>query len=425
MNSTASVNERLDSGLPQSFDVQAVRRDFPILNRQVHGKGLVYLDNAATTQKPQAVIDAIAGYYTTINSNVHRGVHFLSQEATELYERSRERVRRFINAASDREIIFVRGTTEAVNVVAHGVQQRLKPGDEIIISTMEHHSNIVPWQMACAKTGAVLRVIPINDEGEILFEEFEKLLGPKTKFVSVVYVSNSMGTINPVKRIIEKAHEHGVEVFIDGAQAVQHIKVDVQDLDCDYFAFSGHKMYAPMGIGVLFGKAALLEELPPYQGGGEMILSVSFEETTFNEIPHKLEAGTPNVQGACGLAAAIEYLTTLGLKRIEEYEDELLEYATDQLSRIPGLRIVGTAREKCSVVSFVLEGIHPHDIGTILDQEGIAIRTGHHCTQPLMERYGLPATARVSIGLYNTRNEIDRTVSAIRKVQEVFADVVA
>ncbi len=406
---------------PAGFDVWKVREDFPILHREVNGKPLVYLDNAATAQKPQVVIDTLDRFYREENSNVHRGVHFLSQLATDEYEKARVTVQRFLNAAEPREIIFVRGTTEGINLVASAFgRSQVEAGDEILISAMEHHSNIVPWQILCEEKGARLRVAPINDAGELRLDELEKLLGPKTKLVAVVHLSNALGTLNPVGKIIEMAHRRNVPVLLDGAQAAPHLKVDVRELDCDFYVFSGHKLYGPTGIGVLYGKAALLEAMPPYQGGGEMISSVTFEKTTYNTIPNKFEAGTPHVAGAVGLAAAIDYLSTLDRKAVDAYEHELLSYATQALLRVPGLRTIGTAREKAAVISFVLEGIHPHDIGTIVDQEGIAIRTGHHCAQPVMERFGVPATARASLAFYNTKHEIDALVSSLHKVKEVF-----
>ena len=399
-----------------------LRRDFPALGQLVNGKPLVYLDNAATSQKPQAVIDALAHYYANDNSNVHRGVHTLSQRATDHYEAARDKVRRFINAAEDREIIFVRGTTEAINLVAQTFgRQNIGSGDEIIISTMEHHSNIVPWQMLCLEKGAVLRVIPIDDSGELLMDEYEALLGPRTKLVSVLHVSNSLGTINPVKRVVELAHRAGVPVLLDGAQAAPHCRVDVRDLDCDFYAFSGHKVYGPTGIGILYGKADLLEAMPPYQGGGEMIRSVTFEKTLYNVLPHKFEAGTPNIAGSIGLGAAIDYVTQVGMDRIEAYEQRLLRYGTALLSGLENVKLIGTAREKSGILSFVMDGVHPHDIGTILDAEGVAIRTGHHCTQPLMDRFGTPATARASLAFYNTTEDLDALVKAIDRVAEVFS----
>lgn len=405
----------------RAFNVWRIRQDFPILKQRVHGKPLIYLDNAATSQKPQRVIDAVCQFYAEDCSNIHRGVHALSERSTQTYEQARVKVQRYINAASEREIIFVRGTTEGINLVAQTFgRSRMQPGDEIVISAMEHHSNIVPWQLLCQQTGARLRVIPMNDDGELLLDEYEKLLGDRTKLVSIVHVSNALGTINPIHQMIALAHEQNIPVLIDGAQAVQHLKVDVQELDCDFYAFSGHKLYGPTGIGVLYGKADLLEAMPPYQGGGDMIRSVTFEQTTYNDLPYKFEAGTPNIAGAIGLGAAIQYVNEISLEAIAAYEHELLAYATEAVSEIAGLRIIGTAREKTSVLSFTLAGVHPHDIGTILDQEGIAIRTGHHCAQPVMDRFGVPATARASLAFYNTKEEIDALVAALHKVREVF-----
>jgi cysteine desulfurase/selenocysteine lyase len=406
---------------PKKYDVNKIREDFPILMKKVHGKNLVYLDNAATTQKPNYVIDKVNEYYTTMNANIHRGVHALSQEATEAFEGARIQIKQFINALGKNQIIFTRGTTEAINLVASSYgRANIKEGDEIIISHMEHHSNIVPWQLLCKEKNAKLKVIPVNDDGELVHEEFEKLVNKRTKFISVVYVSNSLGTINPVKDIISYAHQFSIPVLVDAAQAVNHIKVDVQDLDCDFLAFSGHKIYGPTGIGALYGKVEFLESMPPYQGGGDMISKVTFEETTYNELPHKFEAGTPDIAGAIGLGAAIEYVSKIGLDRIKEHENKLLEYATRQIAEVPGLRIIGTAKEKTSVLSFVLENIHPHDIGTFLDFEGVAIRTGHHCTQPLMQRYNIPATSRASFAMYNTKEEVDVLVSGLKKIIEVF-----
>jgi cysteine desulfurase/selenocysteine lyase len=405
----------------RSFDVYKIREDFPILRQKVYGKPLIYLDNAATSQKPQAVIDALVHYYSQDNANIHRGVHTLSQRATEAYEGVRNKVRRFINAADPREIIFVRGATEAINLVVSGYgRQRVGPNDEILITAMEHHSNIVPWQMLCEEKGARLRVAPINDDGELILEEFEKLLGERTKVVAVAHISNALGTINPLRRMIEMAHGWGAVVLVDGAQAVPHLKVDVRELDCDFYAFSGHKLFGPTGIGVLYGKASLLEAMQPYQGGGDMISSVTFEKTTYNTIPYKFEAGTPNIAGTIGLGAAIDYVSQIGLERITAYEHELLTYAAEALSKIPGVRLIGTAREKAGVISFVLDGVHAHDVGTILDREGIAIRTGHHCAQPVMDRFGVPATSRASLAFYNTKEEIDALVAGIYKVKEVF-----
>jgi len=404
----------------RAFDVGRVREDFPILKAQVYGKPLVYLDNAATTQKPRAVLEAEQRFYLEQCSNVHRGVHHLSERATQAYENVRTKVQHFLNAAEAREIIFVRGTTEAINLVANTYgRKNIQAGDEIIISAMEHHSNIVPWQMLCEEKGAVLRVAPINDEGEILRAEFEKLLTPRTRLVALVHVSNVLGTINPVRQMIEWAHRWNVPVLLDGAQAAPHLKVDVRALDCDFYAFSGHKLYGPTGIGVLYGKAALLSAMPPYQGGGDMISSVSFAKTLYNVIPYKFEAGTPNIAGTLGLGAAIEYLSALGFDALGVHEQELLSYATEALTRIPGLRLIGTAKEKAAVLSFVLDDLHPHDVGTVLDQEGIAVRTGHHCAQPLMDRFGLPATTRASLAFYNTKEEIDALVRGIHKVKEI------
>jgi len=416
---------RIDSPLhsvADPIDALRVRADFPILETTVHGKPLVYLDNAATSQKPRAVIEAIMRYYQGTNANVHRGVHYLSEAATEDYEGARKIAQQFINAAHSHEIIFVRGTTEGINLVAQTFgRTRIGAGDEILITAMEHHSNIVPWQILCEEKGAKLRVAPINDHGELLLDEYAGLLGPQTKLVAVTHVSNALGTINPLERMVEMAHAHNVPVLVDGAQAVPHMKVDVQALDCDFYTFSGHKVYGPTGIGVLYGKTALLESMPPYQGGGDMISSVTFERTTYNKLPYKFEAGTPDIAGVIGLAAALTYVENLGIENIGAHEHNLLEYATAKLSAISDVRIIGTAKEKASVVSFVIEGVHPHDIGTILDQQGIAIRTGHHCSQPVMERFGIPATARASFAVYNTREEIEALVGGIQKVKEVFA----
>ncbi len=407
---------------PSSFDVWRAREDFPILKEKVHGKPLVYLDSAATSQKPQAVLDALLRFYLNECSNIHRGVHLLSERATKAYEDTRVKVQRFLNAAESREIVFVRGTTEAINLVANSYgREHVQAGDEVLISAMEHHSNIVPWQILCEEKDAVLRVAPINDDGELLLEEFEKLLGPRTRFVSVAHVSNALGTINPVRRIIELAHRWNVPVLLDGAQAAPHLKVDVQKLDCDFYTFSGHKVFGPTGIGVLYGKAVLLDSMPPYQGGGDMISSVTFEKTIYNTLPYKFEAGTPNIAGTIGLGAAIDYLNRIGLDNIATYEQGLLDYATGAISRIPGVRLIGTAREKAAVLSFVIDGVHPHDAGTILDQQGIAVRTGHHCAQPVMGRFGVPATTRASLAFYNTREEIDALTAGIWKVKEVFA----
>ncbi|MEQ1878194.1 MAG: cysteine desulfurase [Bdellovibrionia bacterium] len=398
-----------------------IRADFPILPRQVRGKPLVYLDNAATTLKPKAVVDKLSQHYLMETSNIHRGVYFLSEQATEAYENVREKVRDFINAPDLKEIIFTRGTTEAVNLVASSFGQKfLHQGDEIIISEMEHHSNIVPWQMLCEKNGCVLRVIPMNDNGDIIMSEYEKLLNAKTKLVSVVYVSNSLGTVNPVRKIIELAKARKIPVMLDAAQAIATRPVDVQELGCDFLAFSSHKMFGPTGVGVLWGKAEWLDKMPPYQGGGDMIASVTFEKTQYNVLPYKFEAGTPPIAGVIGFGEAIDYIRNIGFDKIRAHEDELLSYATATLSKIPGLKIIGTAAEKAAIVSFTLEGIHPHDIGTLLDQEGVAVRTGHHCTQPVMKHFKVPATARASFSIYNTRDEIDRLAAGIVKVMEVF-----
>jgi cysteine desulfurase/selenocysteine lyase len=403
------------------FDIDKVRADFPILQTEVHGHPLVYLDNAATSQKPKSVIDALVHYYEHDNANIHRGVHFLSEKATEEFELARKAVQRFLHAARPSEIIFVRGATEAINLVAQTYgRAHVNSGDEVIITAMEHHSNIVPWQMLCDEKGATLRVAPINDRGELKLDELEKMLGLRTKMLALGHVSNALGTVNPIAKIIKLAHAKNVPVLIDGAQAAPRMPVNVQELDCDFYVFSGHKAYGPTGFGVLYGKQALLEAMPPYQGGGDMIASVSFEKTIYNKVPHKFEAGTPDMSGAVGLRAAIEYLEGLGMENIAAYEHELLTYATEVISKIPGVRIIGTAKEKAGVLSFIIEGVHPHDIGTILDQQGVAIRAGHHCAQPVMECFGVDATARASFGLYNTKEEIDVLVKGIKKVQEVF-----
>jgi cysteine desulfurase / selenocysteine lyase len=404
------------------LDLQKIRRDFPILSREVHGRPLVYLDNAATTQKPKSVIDALVHFYTAECANIHRGVHLLSEEATRDYEATRSRIRSFINAADDREIVFVRGATEAINLVAQTYgRTHVGAGDEVIISALEHHSNIVPWQMLCQEKGGVLKVIPINERGELLMDEYERMLGPRTRIVAVTQVSNALGTVTPVREIIARAHALNVPVLVDGAQAVQHLKVDVRELGCDFYVFSGHKMYGPTGVGALYGKAALMDAMPPYQGGGDMISSVTFEKTLYNKLPYKFEAGTPNIAGGIALGAAVEYLESVGVERIAEYEADLLAYGTEALSAVPGVRIIGTAEHKASVLSFVLDGVHPHDIGTILDQEGVAVRTGHHCAQPVMDFFRVSATARASLAFYNTREEIDALVDALRKVTEVFS----
>ena len=407
---------------PPSFDAGRVRQDFPILDREVRGRRLAYLDNAATTQKPKVVLDALTRYYTEHNANIHRGVHYLSEAATQAHEAARLTAQRFLNARQTREMIFTRNATEGINLVAQSFGRRhIGKGDEVVITGMEHHSNIVPWQLLCEQTGAVLRVVPIADDGELIWEEFERLVGSRTKLVAAVHLSNSLGTVNPVSRIVELAHQHGAAVLLDGAQAAYHFPVDVQALDCDFYVATGHKLYGPTGIGLLYGKAAHLEEMPPYQGGGDMISSVTFEKTTYNEIPYKFEAGTPHIAGAIGLGAAIKYLTGLGFDQVALHERELLAYATDALQQIPGLKLIGTAPEKASILSFVMEGIHPHDIGTIVDREGVAIRTGHHCTQPVMDRFGIPATARASLAMYNTRNDIDALVVALEQVRRVLA----
>jgi len=404
-----------------TLDVDSIRADFPILGQEVRGKPLAYFDNAATSQKPQVVIDRLNHYYGNENANIHRGVHWLSQLATDAYEQSRALVQHFLNARESREVIFVRGATEGINLVAQTYgRDRLSSGDEILITAMEHHSNIVPWQILCDQIGAVLKVAPMSQEGELIFEEFQGLLGPKTRLVAVTHLSNALGTINPVRQIIEAAHSLGAAVLVDGAQSAPHLKVDVQDLDVDFFVFSGHKIFGPTGIGVLYGKGEIMESMSPYQGGGEMINSVSFSKTTYNTIPFRFEAGTPNIAGAIGLGAAIEYVTSVGLEEIADYENELLAVTTEVLSQFPEVRIIGTAEKKSSVVSFLVEGVHPHDIGTILDQEGIAIRTGHHCAEPVMDFYGIPATARVSLAFYNTVDEVERLARGIEKVLRVF-----
>ncbi len=403
-------------------DVAAARRDFPALQQEVHGRPLAYLDNAATTQKPQAVIDAIAGFYRRDNANVHRGVHLLSERATAGYEAARETVRRFLNAGLAREIVFVRGTTEAINLVAQTFgRQHLGEGDEVVVSAFEHHSNNVPWQIVCDEKRARLRVVPMTASGEIAIEAYEQALSGRARLVSLVHVSNALGTINPVRRMIEIAHAHGIPVLVDGAQAVSHLPVNVQEMGADFYAFSGHKLFGPTGIGALYGRADLLEAMPPYQAGGDMISSVTFERTRYNALPYKFEAGTPDIAGAVGLGAAIEYVERIGLDRIGAHEHQLLEHGTRRLTQVPGLRLYGPSPErKAGILSFTLAGIHPHDIGTILDQEGIAIRTGHHCCQPLMQRLGVPATARASLALYNTREDVDQLVSALARVREVF-----
>jgi cysteine desulfurase/selenocysteine lyase len=404
------------------FGAEKVREDFPALRITVHGKPLVYLDNAATTQKPQSVIDALTHYYAEENSNVHRGVHFLSQVATQAYDGGRTRVRRFLNAARDHEIVFTRGTTDGINLVAQSYgRKHFRAGDEVIISAMEHHSNIVPWQMICDEKHASLKVIPMTDAGELQLDEYARMLGDRTKLVAVVHVSNALGTVNPVREMVALAHRRGIPVLVDGAQSSPHMPVDVQQLDCDFYAFSGHKLFGPTGIGVLYGKAELLEAMPPYQGGGDMISAVTFEKTIYNTLPYKFEAGTPHIAGVIGLAAAIEYVERIGRAQIAAYEAGLLTYGTELLSAIPGLRLIGTAKEKAGVLSFVVDGIHAHDLGTILDMEGVAVRAGHHCAMPVMKRFALPATARASVAFYNTRAELDALAKAIHKAIEVFA----
>lgn len=407
--------------IDKTLDVAKIRKDFPILQTQMHGKPLAFLDNGASSQKPEAVIRAVDDYYRTQHTNIHRAVYELSQKATDAYEKARVIVRDFLNAPSDKEIIFVRGCTEGINLVASSFGRKfLQPGDEVIITGMEHHSNIVPWQMICEERDAVLRVVPLDDEGQLDMEAYRDLLNERTKFVSVVHVSNSLGTINPVREMIELAHQVDAKVLLDGAQAVPHMRVDVQSLECDFYTFSGHKVFGPTGIGVLWGREALLDAMPPYQGGGDMIRSVTFEKTTFNELPFKFEAGTPNIAGAIGLGVALEYLTGVGFDAIGAHEEHLLEYATEQLQTIEELRLIGTAKNKASLVSFDIEGVHPHDIGQFLDFEGVAVRTGHHCTQPVMDRYQVPATTRASFALYNTTGEIDRLVEGLKNIVQVF-----
>ena len=406
---------------PRVLDVARVRADFPILRRQVRGRPLVYLDNAATTQKPQAVLDAITSYYTTSNANVHRGVHLLSQLATEAHDAAREKVAAFFNASSSREVVFTRNSTEGINLVAQAYgRSRVGEGDEVVITAMEHHSNIVPWQMLCGERKGRLRVAPIDDAGELVLDALDDLLGPRTRLLSLTHMSNALGTINPIPAIVKMAHAKGIPVLVDGSQAAYHMPVDVQALGCDFYVATGHKLYGPTGIGVLYGRASLLEEMPPFLGGGDMIRSVTFEKSTWNELPYKFEAGTPDIAGAIGLGAALDYIGRVGLDAISSHEGDLLAYATAAVQEVPGVRLIGTARRKASILSFVLEGIHPHDIGTIVDQEGVAIRTGHHCAQPVMERFGVPATARASFAMYNTREEVDSLVSALERVRTVF-----
>ncbi len=413
----AHPRERSSSGL----DVARIRKDFPILERTIRGKPLVYINNAATTQKPRAVIDAVSRYYAHYNSNVHRGLDELTEQATEAFETARAKAQSFIGAADEREVVFVRGTTEAINLVAQSfVRPRMREGDEILITEMEHHSNIVPWQLVCEQTGARLRVLPFDERGELVLEQLDQLLTPRTRFLALAHVSNALGTVNPVGQIVDAARAAGVPVLVDGAQAAPHLRVDVRELGCDFYAFSGHKTYGPTGIGVLYGRAELLDAMPPYHGGGEMIRSVTFERTTYHDIPYKFEAGTPNTAGAIGLGAAIDYLAGIDAAALQAHEEEVLAYATEKVSEVPGVRVTGTAKEKVSIVSFVMEGVHAHDVGTILDREGVAARAGHHCAQPVMQHFGVPATTRASFGLYNTRQEVDRLIEGLHRVHEIF-----
>jgi len=402
------------------YDVERIRQDFPVLDQQVHGKQLVYLDNAATSQKPTAVIDSLVEYYQNDNANIHRGVHTLSERATLSYENARKTVQQFLNANSEKEIVFARGATEAINLVANAFTEKLSAGDEVLITAMEHHSNIVPWQMLCEKTGAELKVAPINEQGELILEEFEKLISKNTKFAAISHMSNALGTINPVKQMIELLHQHNIPVLVDGAQAIPHISVDVQALDCEFYVFSGHKLYAPTGIGALYGKMEQLEQMAPYQGGGDMISAVTFDKTVYNKVPYKFEAGTPNIAGTIGLGAAIDYVNNIGIAAIAAHEDSLLSYATEQAKRINKLRVIGTAKNKGAILSFVLEGIHPHDIGTMMDHQGIAVRAGHHCAMPVMDFFGVPATARASFAMYNTHQEVDALMAGIENLIEMF-----
>jgi cysteine desulfurase/selenocysteine lyase len=421
MSVTSPTEADSKSGSRRSFDVERLRADFPALHQNIKGKPLVYLDNAASAQKPQRVIDAVSEFYAHDYANIHRGVHELSERATRAYEGARLKAQSFVNARSEREIVFVRGATEAINLVAQTYgRTHVAEGDEVLITTMEHHSNIVPWQILCEQQGAVLKVVPIDDRGELEMEAFELLLGPRTRVVAVGHVSNALGTINPIRNIVQLCQDRGVPVLVDGAQAAPHLKIDVAALGCDFYTLSGHKMFGPTGIGILYGKEALLEAMPPYQGGGDMISSVSFEKTTYNRLPFRFEAGTPNIAGAIGLGVAIDYLNEVDLDAVSAYEEELLDYGTEALRGVAGVRIIGEARHKASVLSFVMEGVHPHDIGTILDQEGVAVRTGHHCAQPVMDRYGIPATARASLAFYNNRADIDRLIAALHIVKEVF-----
>ncbi|MGZ8156022.1 MAG: SufS family cysteine desulfurase [Burkholderiales bacterium] len=406
---------------PEALDVERIRADFPILSLQVNGRALVFLDNAASSQMPQPVIDRLVKYQTSEHANIHRAVHYLSEKATSEYEAARRKVQAFVNAREDREVIFTSGTTDAINLVAHGYGRKfIGEGDEIVLTTLEHHSNIVPWQMLAGDTGAKIRVVPINDRGELVVDEYSRLFSNRTKLVGVSHVSNALGTVTPVKELIAFAHERGVPVLVDGAQAAPHLSVDVQDLDCDFYAFSGHKLCGPTGIGILYGKADLLEKMQPFKGGGDMILSVSFEKTTYNTIPFKFEAGTPPIAAAIGLGAAVDYLNGVGVERIAAHETDLLDYATQQVNRMSGIRVIGTAERKAAVLSFTVDGVHPHDVGTLLNEEGVAIRTGHHCAQPVMQRFKVPATCRASFAFYNTLSEVDALIAAIRKVQKVF-----
>ncbi|HKA45370.1 MAG TPA: cysteine desulfurase [Burkholderiales bacterium] len=417
MNAPHTALKQREAG----FDVERYRADFPILRSRVNGKPLVFLDNAASSQMPQPVLDRWIRYQTTQHANIHRAVHHLSEVATAEYEGARRKIQAFINAPEEREVIFTSGTTDAINLVAHGYGRKfIGPGDEIVLTTLEHHSNIVPWQMVAEEKGARIRVVPINDRGELAIDEYERLLGPRVKLVGLPHVSNALGTINPVREMIAAAHRHGIPVLVDGAQAVPHLPVDVRALDCDFYCFSGHKIYGPTGIGILYGKAALLEKMQPFKGGGDMILSVTFEKTTYNVIPHKFEAGTPPIAAAVTLGAAVDYLSEVGIERAAAHETDLLDCATEQVNRLPGVRIVGTAEHKAAVLSFIVDGVHPHDVGTLLNEEGVAIRTGHHCAQPVMKRYGIPATSRASFALYNTMAEVDALVAGIKKVQKVF-----
>lgn len=403
----------------QDYDVEAIRRDFPALDQQIHGEQLVYLDNAATSQKPKSVIDSIVQYYENDNANIHRGVHTLSERATLSYENARKTVQKFLNAQTEKEIIFTRGATEAINLVAHAFLEKLSAGDEVLITAMEHHSNIVPWQMLCEKTGATLKVAPINDKGELILEEFEALISRSTKFSAISHMSNALGTINPIKQMIDLLHQHDIPVLVDGAQAIPHIAVDVQALDCDFYVFSGHKLYAPTGIGALYGKMERLEQASPYQGGGDMISVVTFDKTVYNKIPYKFEAGTPNIAGTIGLGAAIDYVSSIGVDAIAAHENSLLDYAVEQSKRIGKLRIIGTADNKGAIMSFVLDGIHPHDVGTMMDRQGIAVRAGHHCAMPVMDFFGVPATARASFAMYNTHEEVDALMAGIENLIEM------